>query len=229
MKIKDFKYLEASLGEQSIETISDDRIMYMISYFSKIKVSDIENLNIKAYHKLFNKWLGKMEFKPSEKKYKWFYFQKNIWRRKELSSLNWADFIDLYKLSREPMKNINLLILKVWEPVIDITEVPDFSNLDINYVWKSILELIEFVASKLTKYKVLFKSEKKDNDPKAPKGPKVKEKEDKWGLLDATFHLLNDDVSKLEQLNKMNIDTVLIYLIWNKEKIEKLQALNNKK
>lgn len=222
MKIKDFKYLEASLGEQSIETISDDRIMYMISYFSKIKVSDIENLNIKAYHKLFNKWLGKMEFKPSEKKYKWFYFQKNIWRRKELSSLNWADFIDLYKLSREPMKNINLLILKVWEPVIDITEVPDFSNLDINYVWKSILELIEFVASKLTKYKVLFKSEKKDNQ-------KEKKKSMDWGMLDTTFHLLNDDITKLEKLNKLNIDTVLIYLIWNKEKIEKMEAANRKK
>jgi hypothetical protein len=217
MTIKDFVYIETILNGTDINSIVDDKMFLLLSYFNNMTLTEIGNLKLYQYQKLVKLTMPKLirNVKPASK---WFYYRKNIWIKKDINEFNWGDFVDLFKLCGNPVKNINLLILKIYKPYFDIKELPNFGDLDVNHIWSSIEELIKLVNSKIKRYKVLFPDEKKVEGENKPKP-----KKDKFGLLDVSFSLLNEDVTKLKDLLSMNIDTILLYLVWSKEQSDKLK------
>lgn len=217
MTIKDFVYIETILNGTDINSIVDDKMFLLLSYFNNMTLTEIGNLKLYQYQKLVKLTMPKLirNVKPASK---WFYYRKNIWIKKDINEFNWGDFVDLFKLCGNPVKNINLLILKIYKPYFDIKELPNFGDLDVNHIWSSIEELIKLVNSKIKRYKVLFPDEKKVEGQNKPKP-----KKDKFGLLDVSFSLLNEDVTKLKDLLSMNIDTILLYLVWSKEQSDKLK------
>jgi hypothetical protein len=150
MKIKDFVYIETILNGTDINSIVDDKMFLLLSYFNKMTLTEIGNLKLYQYQKLVKSTMPKLTRipKPASKR---FYYRKNIWIKKDINELNFGDFIDLFKLCREPVKNINILILKIYKPYFDIKELPNFGDLDVNHIWQSIEELINFVNSKIKK------------------------------------------------------------------------------
>ena len=193
----------------------------LLSYFNKMTLTQIGNLKLHQYQKLVKSTMPKLTrvVKPASKR---FYYRKNIWIKKDINELNFGDFIDLFKLCREPVKNINILILKIYKPYFDIKELPNFGDLDVNHIWQSIEELINFVNSKIKKYKILFPDDKEKKVENKYKQNKSKQK-DKWGLLELAFSLIGEDLTKLDNIMKLNIDTVMLYLIWQKEQTDKLK------
>jgi len=216
MTIKDFVYIETILGGDSVESIIDDKMFLLLSYFNKISITKIGDMKLVEYQKLVKLTMPKLTRIPKPAS-KWFYYRKNIWIKKDINELNWGDFVDIFKLCGNPVKNINLLILKIYKPYFDIKELPNFGDLNVNHIWSSIEDLIKLVNSKIKRYKVLFPDEKK------VEGVKPKPKKDKFGLLDVSFSLLNEDVTKLKDLLSMNIDTILLYLVWQKDQADKMK------
>lgn len=221
MTIKNFKYLFSIIGSEPVESIVDERVIFLISYFSGIKLEELEKYNLKKYNKLFLKYRKHFNYQPKNTPTKWFYYNKNVWVKRKLSDLTFGDFVDLYKFTQQPFsgRNLDFIILKCYKPIFDLEEIPSFENLKIDNVYFSIQEIIKFVSEKLEKYKTLFKSDKKDENVQKAKS----KKKDIWQMLNIVFDLCNDDPLKISEINKMNIDSVFIYLIWKKQKNEEMQ------
>jgi hypothetical protein len=219
MKIKDFLYIQNIVGQEEISNIYDERVIFLLSYFTGIPLKELESYDIVKYNKLFLKNKHKFQYQPKNSPTKWFYFDKNIWIKKDVKELVWGDFVDLYKFCQKPFdkNNLNFIILKMYKPYFDIKEIPNFENLNIDNVYYSIQEAVKFVADKMEKYKTLFKTDKKEEGNSA-----YNKKKDLWGMLNVTFSVIDEDPLKIVEINKMNIDTLFIFLIWQKQKNDEM-------
>lgn len=225
MTIEQYKYLYSICGNADLkfDNILEDNILNIISILSKKDINYIENLPIKKYKKIYKKYIANKKYIPELWNKKWFYFDKNIWFLKDLNKLKWGDFVDCnYYIDKDVIYNIDKLIFKIYIPLRNVNTIPNFDTLNLNEVYFNITKIIELNNTILTNYKGLFDNtfsiNENDVDKKMLGEFKTKkEKINKYKLLDVTYQLANNDITKIENINNKTVYEIFNYLTWQLE------------
>ena len=95
----------------------------------------------------------------------------------------------------------------------DNTEI--FKDMPLDIVMGSLVFFLEFKQGVITNYPEIFESGNEENDFGAAAGFGKK-----WGWLSSIYGLAQKDITRFDTITKLNVHQCLIYLAFEKEKIE---------
>jgi hypothetical protein len=232
MIIQQYKELYSILGDNSNKIdISDERIIYILSILVKKEPEYIENLPLKKFKKLYNKYINSNKYLPRLINNKFFFYNWNLYIYKPIEK--WGDFVDInYFCNKDLIFNIDKIIYKLYKPIFK-TNNQNFDKLNINKVYKNVQDVINLNNNVLQNYRGLFDDTLLINEEDVDKNKindykRDKEQLNKWKLLQITYFLCEGDITKIDNINNRSFIEVFNFLTYQKEQEQENQNNTNK-